>query len=45
MSGPFGRAAYSYSSTRKTSTKIGLLSEASAVLLTANLVVIILASV
>ena len=45
MSGAFGRAAYSYSSIIKTSTKIGLLSEASVVLLTANLVVIILASV
>ena len=41
MSGPFSRAAYSYSSIRKTSTKIGLLSEASVVLLTANLVVIL----
>ena len=44
MSGPFRRAAYSYSSIRKTSTKIGLLSEVSVVLRTANLVVIILTS-
>ena len=44
MRSPFRRAAYSWSSIRKTLMKSLLLSEVSVVLLTANLVVIILSS-